>query len=418
MEMSSRPPEARRDAAVIGLMGLAHGTSHFFQLLLPPLFPWLMADFSLSFTQVGLLMTTFFVISGVGQAFAGFVVDRVGAFRVLLFGIASLALAALVLSIAGSYSMLLLTAGLAGSGNSIFHPADFTILNHRVSQPRLGHAFSMHGLGGNLGWAAAPVFMAGLASVAGWHTAALSASLVAFAVLTVLWLRRRVLIDRPDETAAAHALHAPSTAPARQFAFLSSGAVWLSFAFFLVTTMAFGILQNYAPAILSHVYGVSLVMANGGLTSYLLGSGAGMIIGGFVAERGEKMVAAALAFAALMSGVLASGAMPQLALWPLMAAMGFGVGTAGPGRDLLVRRAATSRFGRSSFGRVYGFVYSGLDSGQALSPVLFGPLLDAGHFRQALFAVAALQASGLFFALHVGNRIQASTPLAAPATQP
>lgn len=418
MEMSSRPPEARRDAAVIGLMGLAHGTSHFFQLLLPPLFPWLMADFSLSFTQVGLLMTTFFVISGVGQALAGFVVDRVGAFRVLLFGVAALALAALVLSVAGSYSMLLLTAALAGSGNSIFHPADFTILNHRVSQPRLGHAFSMHGLGGNLGWAAAPVFMAGLASVAGWHTAALSASLVAFAVLTVLWLRRRVLIDRPDETAAAHALHAPSTAPARQFAFLSSGAVWLSFAFFLVTTMAFGILQNYAPAILSHVYGVSLVMANGGLTSYLLGSGAGMIIGGFVAERGEKMVAAALAFAALMSVVLASGAMPQLALWPLMAAMGFGVGTAGPGRDLLVRRAATSRFGRSSFGRVYGFVYSGLDSGQALSPVLFGPLLDAGHFRQALFAVAALQASGLFFALHVGSRVQASTPLAAPATQP
>ena len=418
MEMSSRPPEARRDAAVIGLMGLAHGTSHFFQLLLPPLFPWLMADFSLSFTQVGLLMTTFFVISGVGQALAGFVVDRVGAFRVLLFGVAALALAALVLSVAGSYSMLLLTAALAGSGNSIFHPADFTILNHRVSQPRLGHAFSMHGLGGNLGWAAAPVFMAGLASVAGWHTAALSASLVAFAVLTVLWLRRRVLIDRPDETAAAHALHAPSTAPARQFAFLSSGAVWLSFAFFLVTTMAFGILQNYAPAILSHVYGVSLVMANGGLTAYLLGSGAGMIIGGFVAERGEKMVAAALAFAALMSGVLASGAMQQLALWPLMAAMGFGVGTAGPGRDLLVRRAATSRFGRSSFGRVYGFVYSGLDSGQALSPVLFGPLLDAGHFRQALFAVAALQASGLFFALHVGSRVQASTPLAAPATQP
>lgn len=419
MEMSSRPPEARRDAAVIGLMGLAHGTSHFFQLLLPPLFPWLMADFSLSFTQVGLLMTTFFVISGVGQALAGFVVDRVGAFRVLLFGVAALALAALVLSVAGSYSMLLLTAALAGSGNSIFHPADFTILNHRVSQPRLGHAFSMHGLGGNLGWAAAPVFMAGLASVAGWHTAALSASLVAFAVLTVLWLRRRVLIDRPDETAAAHALHAPSTAPARQFAFLSSGAVWLSFAFFLVTTMAFGILQNYAPAILSHVYGVSLVMANGGLTSYLLGSGAGMIGGGFVAERGDRMVAAALGLAAVMAALLAWGAMPTPALWPLMAIMGFGVGMAGPGRDLLVRRAATSRFGRGSFGRVYGFVYSGLDTGQALSPVLFGPLLDAGRFRHALIAVAVLQAAGLVAALQVGGRVRATAPdLVASPTEP
>ena len=413
--MTSRQPEARRDAEVIGLVGLAHGTSHFFQLLLPPLFPWLMADFSLSYTRVGLLMTTFFVISGIGQALAGFVVDRVGAFRVLLFGVASLGIAALVLSIANSYPMLLLTAALAGCGNSIFHPADFTILNHRVGQPRLGHAFSMHGLGGNLGWAAAPVFMAGLASVVGWHTAGLGASLVAATVLTILWLRRRVLMDPEDEGAIARA-HAQSTAPTRQFAFLSSGAVWLSFAFFLVTTMAFGILQNYAPAILSHVYGVSLVLANGGLTAYLLGSGGGMIIGGFLAERGDRLVAAALGFAALMSVVLAAGAMPQLALWPLMAAMGFGVGMAGPGRDLLVRRAATSRFGRSSFGRVYGFVYSGLDTGQALSPVLFGPLLDAGHFRQALFAVAALQASGLFFALHVGSRVQAPTSLATAAT--
>jgi FSR family fosmidomycin resistance protein-like MFS transporter len=107
--------------------------------------------------------------------------------------------------------------------------------------------------------------------------------------------------------------------------------------------------------------------------------------------------------------------MPTLALWPLMAAMGFGVGMAGPGRDLLVRRAATSRFGRSSFGRVYGFVYSGLDTGQALSPVLFGPLLDAGRFRQALVAVAVLQASGLFFALHVGSRVRAAAPVADPS---
>lgn len=415
--MNSRQPEARRDAEVIGLIGLAHGTSHFFQLLLPPLFPWLMKDFSLSYTRVGLLMTTFFVISGIGQALAGFVVDRVGAFRVLLFGVGSLAIAGLVLSMANSYPMLLLAAALAGTGNSIFHPADFTILNHRVGQPRLGHAFSMHGLGGNLGWAAAPVFMAGLASLVGWHIAGLGAALVAATVFTTLWLRRRALMDPEEERASAHTQQGQSAVPAHPFAFLSSSAVWLSFAFFLVTTIAFGILQNYGPSILGHVYGVSHVVSNGGLTAYLLGSAGGMIIGGFLAERGDRLVATALGFAALMSMILASGAMPQLALWPLMSAMGFGVGMAGPGRDLLVRRAATSRFGRSSFGRVYGFVYSGLDTGQALSPVLFGPLLDAGHFRPALFAVAVLQASGLFFALHVGSRVQAPAPLATAATQ-
>ena len=410
--MASPRAGARSDAGVIGLVGLAHGTSHFFHLMVPPLFPWLMEDFSLGYTDVGLLTTVFFVISGVGQAMAGFVVDRVGALRVLVFGVAMLALSGVMLGLSNSYAMLMLTAAVAGAGNSIFHPADFTLLNHRVSQPRLGHAFSVHGLSGNLGWAVAPVFMAGIASVAGWHVAGFGAAAVGATVLTILWLRRHLLSDAAHEVVVARPASAPPPEPVRHFAFLSSTAVWLSFAFFLVTTMAFGILQNYAPAILSTVYGVSLVAANGGLTAYLLGSGAGMIVGGFVAERGDRMVAASLAFAAVMSAVLASGRMPTLALWPLMAGMGFGVGMAGPGRDLLVRRAATSRFGKSSFGRVYGFVYSGLDSGQALAPVLFGPLLDAGRFRQALIAVALLQGSGLFFALRVGNRVRAGAAAA------
>jgi MFS family permease len=408
MSSSSAP---RHDAGIIGLVGLAHGTSHFFHLMLPSLFPWLMREFSLSFTDVGLLTTAFFVISGIGQALAGFVVDRIGAQRVLFFGVAMLAISGSVLGVSNSYGMLMVTAVLAGLGNSIFHPADFTLLNQHVSQPRLGHAFSVHGLGGNLGWATAPVFMAGIASTFGWHIAGFAASGVAATVLTILWVRRRLLAPVASEVVVTTAA-AQEPAPARQFAFLASSAVWLSFGFFLVTTMAFGILQNYAPAILREVYGVSLFLANGGLTAYLLGSGAGMITGGFFAARGDRMVAAALGFAGLMAGVLASGAMPPLLLWPLMAAMGFGVGLAGPGRDLLVRRAATSRFGRNSFGRIYGFVYSGLDTGQALSPVLFGPLLDAGRFRQALVAVAVLQASGLFFALHVGNRVSSDTAVA------
>jgi len=302
----------------------------------------------------------------------------------------------------------MMTAAVAGLGNCIFHPADFTLLNQRVSQPRLGHAFSVHGLSGNAGWAAAPVFMAGIASVAGWHAAGFGAAGIGATVLAILWWRRRALTRTASEVVAAAVPATSSSTSSRHFGFLSSGAVWLSFAFFLVTTMAFGILQNYAPAILSEVYGVSLIVASGGLTAYLLGSGAGIVTGGFVATRGDRMVAAALGFAALMAAILASGSMPALALWPLMAAMGFGVGMAGPGRDLLVRRAATSRFGGGSFGRVYGFVYSGLDTGQALSPLLFGPLLDAGRFRLALVAVAVLQAAGLLTALHVGSRVRAA----------
>jgi FSR family fosmidomycin resistance protein-like MFS transporter len=402
----SSPGAPGRDAGVIALVGLAHGTSHFFHLMLPPLFPWLMQDLGLSYTDVGLLTTTFFVLSGIGQALAGFVVDRVGAYRVLVFGIAALVLSGVLLGLAGSYGALLAAAATAGIGNSIFHPADFTLLNRHVSQPRLGHAFSVHGLAGNLGWAAAPVAMAGTAAAAGWHLAGFVAGAVGAVVLVLICARRDLLAHAPSHHLLSADEGLTGDGPRRPLAFLSSGAVWVSFGFFFLTTMAFGILQNYAPAILSEVYGVSFVLASGGLTAYLLGSGAGMIAGGFLASRGDRMVAAALGLAAVMSAILASGRMPTPALWPLMALMGFGVGLAGPGRDLLVRRAATSRFGRSSFGRVYGFVYSGLDTGQALSPVLFGPLLDAGRFQDALIAVALLQASGIVTALHVGQRVR------------
>jgi MFS family permease len=410
MSTSPHGSNGRRDAEIIGLVGLSHGTSHFFHLMLPPLFPWLMKDFALSYTDVGLLTTTFFVISGIGQAMAGFVVDRLGARPVLLFGIGALSLSGIILGLSNSYTMLLLTAVAAGTGNSIFHPADFTLLNHGITPSRLGHAFSLHGLSGSLGWALAPVFMAGTASVAGWHVAGFAIAAVGLVVLAILWLRRRVLEHAAGElTVVARSTEGP-TRVAAQLAFLSSGAVWLCFAFFFLTTMAFGILQNYAPAILSRVYGVSFVFASGGLTAYLLGSATGMIAGGFLASRGERVVTAALALAALMAMLLASGAVPPFALWLLMAALGFGVGTSGPPRDLLVRRAATSRFGKTSFGRVYGFVYSGLDTGLAVSPLLFGPLLDRGRFQDALIAIAVLQIVSLFTIFRIGINARLTAP--------
>jgi MFS family permease len=398
----------RHDAEVIGLVGLAHGTSHFYHLMLPPLFPWLMKDFDLSYTEAGLLMTTFFVISGIGQALAGFVVDKVGSRPVLFFGIGLLALSGVILGVSNSYAMLLATAAVAGLGNSIFHPADFTLLNRRVAQPRLGHAFSVHGLSGNLGWAAAPVFMAGIATFAGWQAAGFAAAAVGAVVLAILFLRRSMLANAAAELVVpshAQVVTVKGAAP-NQFAFLRSVPVWLCFAFFFFVTAAFGILQNYSPAILGNVYGMSLVVATGSLTAYLLGSAAGTITGGFLAsrnERNDRLIAIALGFSALMALLLASGQIGAALVIPTMVLLGFGVGTSGPNRDLLVRRAATSQFGKTSFGRIYGFVYSGLDVGLAMSPLVFGPLLDAGKFQAALVAVAMLQVAALLTAMRIGT---------------
>src|SRR6187549_939269 len=111
MAATSAPAaDLRHDASVISLVGFCHGTSHFFHFVLPTLFPWLMRDFGLTFTQVGATMTVFFVVSGIGQAMAGFVVDRFGALKVLYGGIGLLAIAALGIAVSQNLPMLFAAA--------------------------------------------------------------------------------------------------------------------------------------------------------------------------------------------------------------------------------------------------------------------------------------------------------------------
>ena len=401
----SAAADLRSEVRIIGLVGFAHGTSHFFHLLLPPLFPWLMAEFDLSFTQAGAMMSVFFVVSAVGQALAGFAVDRFGPRRVLLAGIACFVLAGLLLSVAGSYAMLLAVGALTGLGNCVFHPADFTVLNRKVSPARLGHAFSVHALSGNLGWAVAPVFLAGIAAAAGWRTAALGASALGALAWLVIWLRR-------DATALA-AVVAPKpgaeVSPGRAattFGFLGVRAVWMCFAFFLLVTSAFGALQNFATPLMQNLYGITVAAAAASLTAFLLGGAAGIVAGGVLASRNtphDRQIAAALGGAAAIAAIAAAGWLPAWGVSPAMGVMGFFSGIAGPSRDLLVRRAATAQFGQQAFGRVYGFVYSGLDIGLAIAPLLFGPLMDAGRFGAVLFGVAMLQAGAILTALRVGR---------------
>lgn len=408
--MSAASPAAgslRHDATVISLVGFAHGTSHFYHFMFPPLFPYLMREFGLTFTQVGALMTMFFVVSGVGQALAGFVVDRAGSLKVLCGGMALLAASGLALAVAPSYPFLFLAAAIAGLGNCVFHPADFTLLNRRVSTPRLGHAFSVHGLSGSLGWAAAPVFVLAIAETAGWRAAAVGAAMVGFVALGFLFLNRRLLDDAQLGTPEA-ARNAGGS-----FAFLGLPVVWMCFAFFLLAVMAFGGLQNFAPPIFERAYGVTLAFATTGLTAYLLGNAAGTATGGFFASKGEhqdRLVAIALGSAALCAISLATGALPAWSIVAVMALMGFGAGFSGPSRDILVRRAATSTFGSSAYGRIYGFVYSGIDTGLAIAPLVFGVLMDAGRYTHVLWGVALLQTLAIVAALAVGTRSRSASP--------
>lgn len=372
----------RDDATIISLVGFAHGTSHFFHLMLPPLFPFFMAEWGLGYAAVGVLMSIFFVTSSIGQAVAGIWVDRYGAHRVLFAGIATLSVSGLLVAVAPSFGFLMFAAFVAGAGNSIFHPADFALINRRVSAQRLGHAFSVHGLSGNLGWAAGPVLMVAVASAAGWRAAGFAAAVVGVMALSLLvWKRHLLRYELAQVTRVVGGTSAATTSSGSVSygEILRHPMVWAAFAFFFLATFGFGALQNFAPSLLQKSFNLSLGAATSALSTYLVGGACGLVLGGFLAKPGnqhEGYVAIAFGCGAIIALSFAVFAYPAWVVLPLMALMGFAVGIAGPSRDLLVRTATKARLGEGAFGRVYGLVYSGLDVGLALAPIAFGMMLD------------------------------------------
>ena len=395
MNTLAAPAPLRADATTIGVVSIAHGLSHFCQLIVPPLFPWIGVAFGLSNTELGLLLSVYFVVSFAGQALAGFVVDRFGADRVLFGGLALIGAAALGLAASPSYAAMFPFMALAGLGNCVFHPVDFSILNARVSPPRLGHAYAAHGISGNVGWALAPVFVVGITTATGsWRTALASVSVVVAAVLLLVWLyRAQLAVDLPRKAAAGDAGDSG-------FGFLKLPAVWACFAFFLVFAVALGGVQSFAPAAAARLHDVPAAQVAISLSVYMVAAGAGMVLGGHLLrdpQRSVRIAASGFAVAALTALALGLGHWSPAAVLVLFGVMGFGAGIAGPSRDLLVKQATPA----GATGRVYGVVYSGLDVGMTPAPLAFGVLMDAGHYRAVWLGIALMLALLIATAVNV-----------------
>ncbi len=400
---TSAAAERHQDAATIGLIGLAHGTSHFHHLLLAPLFPVFMREFGLSFAEMGLLVSVFFTISGLGQAVAGFVVDRIGARPVLMAALACFVAASLAAASAQGYGGLMLAAALAGVGNAPFHPADFTILNKRVHMARPGHAFSVHGISGNLGWALAPVFLIGLQNLTGsWRLAYVGAALLGLTVLALLHVRR----DAIDDHHVPHARATPAAGVPTEhpMAFLKLPSVWLCFSFFFWTTAALSAIQSFASPALHQLYGLPLALTAFVVTGYMVFGAIGMVVGGFLVgrvERLERLIGPAMVLAAGLMLLGGLGWLPGMASAASVALAGLGTGLAGPSRDMLIKRAAPP----GATGRVYGTVYSGLDLGFALAAPIFGAIMDHGAPAGVFHGAALTLMLGVASAWVVGRGV-------------
>jgi MFS family permease len=382
---ASAPHPARQDVTLIALVGLAHGISHFSQLLLPPLFPWLKDAFGVSYAELGLLLTIFFVVSCAVQTLSGFVVDKFGPRPVLFGGLGLIGAAAFGFGVSPGYWTMAFFAVVAGIGNGVFHPVDYTLLNRKVHPSRLGHAFSVHGITGSLGWALAPAMMVPLTLAYSWRVALMCAGALAFVVLAVLWFNRAQLaleLVAPKKADAAPAEHSLS--------FLKIPAVWMCFGFFFFYAMALSGVQTFAPAAARILHDVPVNLAAMCLTIYMVCSACGMVAGGFLVSdpaRCERIIGAGFGVAAVVALLIGFTNVPAWLVPVLFGVMGFGAGTAGPSRDLIVKRASPP----NATGRVYGVVYSGLDIGQAVAPLIFGTLMDHHQPAMVWLGVALVQ---------------------------
>jgi MFS family permease len=332
----------------------------------------------------------FFVVSCIVQAASGFIVDKLGPRPVLFVGLGALALAAFGYALAQSYWMLLLCAIVGGIGNGVFHPVDYTLFNRKVAPTRLGHAYSVHGITGSLGWALAPAFVVPIAIAFSWRVALASAGVLAIVVLLVLWAYRGVLsLDvKTVQKATGHGEPAPIGG---EFDFLRIPAVWMCFGFFFFYAVVISVVQTFAPGAAGHLHAVPVALVAVCLTVYMVASAGGMVVGGFLASdpsRCERIVGTGFGIAAVLALVLAFAQFPPVMVPVLFGAMGFVSGVAGPSRDLLVKRSTPP----NATGRVYGVVYAGLDIGQALAPLVFGRLMDHAQYTSVIVGLALVQA--------------------------
>lgn len=373
----------RQDIPIIGTIGLAHAGSHFCHLILPPLFPFIVADIGLTYVQLGLVMSVFFAVSGLLQVIAGFCVDRLGADRILGAGLTLLGIGALVAATANGFEQMLLGAVLLGIGNSVFHPADYAILGYHVSSGRLGRAFSIHTIGGSIGWATAPPLMTLIAFSFDWRVALIVASTAGFGLaLLILLMRDKLSIPQTTK----------SNDRRIDLSFLRERPVLMCFLFFTLQAFVIMSLQSFLPVALNDLFSVSMTTAALMLSGFLLGTSAGTLLGGIVADRNiNQEFAIILGYG--LSGVclflIGTITMPHWALFVMLALAGAFKGFTTPSRDLLIRSVA----GPARVGSVFGVVYSGLDLGGTIAPYATALLFDAeqpGWFFPMLAAMTMM----------------------------
>jgi MFS transporter, FSR family, fosmidomycin resistance protein len=373
------------DGRVIAVASSAHFVSHYYILLLPPLFDFVRGEYAVSYTELGVALAAFNVVSAVLQTPAGFLVDRVGARVVLVTGLLLGAGAFAVAGLVHSFWIFVTMFAVAGLGNTVYHPAEYALLSQRVSPRRIGQAFSIHTFAGMLGSAVAPASLLLMQNLWGWRGAFLGAGALGLAVAAFVAVCGAGLEER---TAALRTREDPAAETRSGWTLLFSAAIVRNLLFFVLLAIMGAGLQNYSVVALGALYGMPPALASTPLSAFLLLSALGVLAGGFIVGRTARhglVTAVGLlvtALAAALVGLVDGGV---VVLTAIMGLGGLFSGIVMPSRDMIVREVTPP----GSFGKVFGFVTTGFNLGGIVSPFIFGALMDHGAPRAIFFVVAA-----------------------------
>ena len=367
-------------------VALAHLISHLHIMTIPALLPLLPSFMDVSFLQLGFALGVFNVVSAVVQAPLGFLVDRVGAQKMLTYALTVGSISFALLAVWPVFPMLLFAMCTAGLANGVYHPADYALLSQGMQPDKMGRAFSIHTFAGFLGAALAPPIFLGLAQVVDMRWAFALASAAGLIVLSLFLFSRASppVIDSvktPTESVAA------SLGEQRPLKISIRGLIGFVFLFMLLS-LSTGAIDKFSVSALVEGFAVPLSTANQGLTVFLFMSAFGVLAGGYLADRTtEHGVLAAGAFALAAAGVvlIATVSLPALLLVAVMAAVGFLTGVVAPSRDMLVRAASP----KGAEGRTFGIVSTGFNIGGVIGPIFLGYLLDQQLAKGVLWATVA-----------------------------
>jgi MFS family permease len=385
---------------VVGVASAAHFVSHFYFLVFPPLFPLFRAEFGVSNTQLGLMFSLLFLMPSVLQVPVGDLVDRLGAKRIFVVGIAVTGLGTMATALADSYLSLVGFVLLAGVGQSVFHPADFALIETVTEASNRGKSFGAHTFAGYLGFAAAPLVAGGLGVRFGWRTALASLGVIGilYAIAVALTMapvhRGRTVSDEEADDGGFGS----------SWSELADPRILLTVVFFVILTIAATGIQSFTVVFLTDVFDLGVTMANTTLTANLTATALGVLAGGVLADRFSiyGVLAATLTAAALVVGVIVSGVIPGVlvAVFAGFTALGLVHGLSLPSRDSLVSEFSTA----DSTGKSFGLAYTGVTVGAFIAPALFGFVSDAVS-NQAMFALIAVFYLGAVLtvgAIHLG----------------